>query len=118
MIEIVETLYGPIVLIPCPHCGQYSEEDMQTVFTAYRDEAPLRHLDCGKEFYVELSCLTRAAQQRDEAVGKGAEVQQKDLRTEDNVEPAGQICPRCEGTGNELMSMYRKCSDCKGTGQI
>jgi len=23
-------------------------------------------------------------------------------------------CPRCEGTGNELLTMYRRCSDCHG----
>ncbi len=28
------------------------------------------------------------------------------------------ICERCEGTGNELFSMYRKCSDCDGVGAI
>lgn len=25
-------------------------------------------------------------------------------------------CKRCDGTGNELFSMYRRCSDCGGTG--
>jgi DnaJ-class molecular chaperone len=25
-------------------------------------------------------------------------------------------CPKCEGTGNEFLFMYRMCSDCKGTG--
>ena len=26
------------------------------------------------------------------------------------------ICDRCGGTGNELYSMYRKCSQCDGVG--
>ena len=25
-------------------------------------------------------------------------------------------CKRCDGTGNELFSMYRRCSDCGGSG--
>jgi len=27
-------------------------------------------------------------------------------------------CERCEGTGNELFSMYRCCSDCHGSGRL
>ena len=118
MIEIVETLYGPIVLIPCPHCGQYSEEDMQTVFTAYRDEAPLRHLDCGKEFYVELTCLTRAAEQRDEAVRELADESPEVLRTEDDDESAGQPCPFCEEGIRTTVGHTETCLNCNGTGQV
>ena len=68
MIEIVESKYGDIVLTTCPHCGHYNEDDMQIIFAAYRDNASLRCADCKKDFWVELSCLTRVAEQRDEAV--------------------------------------------------
>lgn len=27
-----------------------------------------------------------------------------------------ELCERCDGTGNELFSMYRRCSDCHGEG--
>jgi hypothetical protein len=30
--------------------------------------------------------------------------------------PAHQRCQRCEGTGNELMFMYRRCQACGGDG--
>ena len=83
MLEIVESKIGDIVLVTCPHCGQYSEEDMQILFAAHRDNAPLRHLDCGKDFYVDLTCLTRAAEQRDEADGELAGKAPNDLSTED-----------------------------------
>ncbi len=33
-----------------------------------------------------------------------------------NVTNGKELCERCEGTGNEFMSMYRKCTDCMGTG--
>lgn len=33
-----------------------------------------------------------------------------------NVEKGKTLCPRCDGTGNELFSMYRRCSKCNGTG--
>jgi DnaJ-class molecular chaperone len=26
-------------------------------------------------------------------------------------------CKRCEGTGNELYAMYRRCQDCGGSGE-
>lgn len=26
------------------------------------------------------------------------------------------LCPRCNGTGNELFSHYRRCQNCHGTG--
>lgn len=62
MIEIVESKYGDIVLTTCPHCGHYNEDDIQIIFAAYRDSASLRCADCKKDFWVELSCLTRAAE--------------------------------------------------------
>lgn len=30
--------------------------------------------------------------------------------------PVGERCERCEGTGNELFFMYRRCAACGGTG--
>lgn len=27
-------------------------------------------------------------------------------------------CPRCEGTGNELLFMYRRCAQCGGSGML
>ncbi len=83
MLEIVVSKFGDIVLVTCPHCGKYSEEDPQILFAAYRDNAPLRHVDCGKDFYVELSCLTRVVELRNEADGAGAAETPKSLRTED-----------------------------------
>ncbi len=88
MLEIVESKFGDIVLVTCPHCGQYSEEDMQIIFAAYRDNAPLRHLDCGKDFYVELTCLTRADELRNEAVDAG---QGMASHTEDDVVTVGRV---------------------------
>ena len=34
----------------------------------------------------------------------------------DNVEEGETLCPKCDGTGNELFKAYRRCSECKGTG--
>ena len=99
MLEIVESRNGYIVLVPCPHCGQYSEEDFQILFAAYVDNAPLRHLDCGKDFYVELSCLTRVVEQRDAAAA------------------SEQKCPDCDGEGTGFSEGESwTCSMCNGTG--
>ena len=38
------------------------------------------------------------------------------LKRRDNAEAGHTLCRRCEGTGNELFAMYRKCSACGGTG--
>ena len=35
-----------------------------------------------------------------------------------NIKNGRHLCERCEGTGNELMSKYRQCSDCLGKGHI
>ena len=37
-------------------------------------------------------------------------------RRNENVRNHRPLCKRCDGTGNELSSMYRKCTVCKGTG--
>ena len=36
----------------------------------------------------------------------------------DNIENHRKLCKRCNGTGNELFSMYRKCSMCNGMGYL
>jgi DnaJ-class molecular chaperone len=33
-----------------------------------------------------------------------------------NIFRSNPICEKCTGTGNELLSMFRKCSDCGGDG--
>lgn len=38
------------------------------------------------------------------------------LTKEDNEANGRELCGRCEGTGNELFSMYKKCSECNGKG--
>ena len=36
----------------------------------------------------------------------------------DNLAGKKKLCDRCDGTGNELFSMYRKCHLCDGKGAI
>ena len=33
-----------------------------------------------------------------------------------NIDAGEKLCERCQGTGNELYSMYHKCTACNGTG--
>jgi len=35
-----------------------------------------------------------------------------------NILNERKLCDRCQGTGNELYSMYRKCTACNGSGAI
>jgi len=34
----------------------------------------------------------------------------------DNIDFGSELCGRCQGTGNELLSMHRRCSHCGGSG--
>lgn len=38
------------------------------------------------------------------------------MTLEENEKAGNELCKRCDGTGNELFSMYRRCTDCNGTG--
>lgn len=38
-------------------------------------------------------------------------------RRNHNIDKGHVLCERCDGTGNELYSMYRACTDCGGSGQ-
>ena len=43
----------------------------------------------------------------------------EDQRIRETNERAGwELCEHCEGTGNELLYMYRVCSSCGGSGQV
>lgn len=37
-------------------------------------------------------------------------------RRNENIDKGNKLCKRCEGTGNQLFSMYQKCEHCDGTG--
>ena len=42
---------------------------------------------------------------------------QNDYRVRNkNIDDGKELCERCGGTGNEFMSMYKKCKDCGGSG--
>jgi DnaJ-class molecular chaperone len=42
---------------------------------------------------------------------------QKDyVRRNKNIDDEKTLCGKCEGTGNELYSMYKKCTRCGGKG--
>ena len=34
-----------------------------------------------------------------------------------NVQSGLKLCRKCDGTGNQLFSMYQKCDQCGGTGR-
>ena len=36
----------------------------------------------------------------------------------ENVKAGRELCDRCEGTGNQLLSMYQSCEKCGGSGFI
>ena len=51
-------------------------------------------------------------------VDKYAPHQRVDAQTRnDNIDGGYELCKRCDGTGNELFSMYKKCSECGGSGR-
>lgn len=37
-------------------------------------------------------------------------------RRNENIEKNAKLCKHCDGTGNEFMSIYRKCPECDGIG--
>jgi hypothetical protein len=44
--------------------------------------------------------------------------QHGDIKTRNvNIDKGFTLCKRCDGTGNELFSCFKRCSDCGGSGQ-
>jgi len=39
------------------------------------------------------------------------------VKRNSNITAGFELCDNCDGTGNELYSMYGKCPDCNGTGK-
>ena len=39
-------------------------------------------------------------------------------RHNDNIDKGRELCDRCEGTGNQLLSMYQACEKCGGSGYL
>ncbi len=46
------------------------------------------------------------------------QMQMDDDRRDKNIKEGKKLCWRCDGTGNELYSMYIECSKCKGEGWL
>lgn len=40
------------------------------------------------------------------------------MRRAENMAYPPIVCERCDGTGNELLSMYRQCQACGGRGYV
>jgi DnaJ-class molecular chaperone len=43
-------------------------------------------------------------------------IESDNKKRENNIKNKKKLCHWCDGTGNELYSMYRKCPKCNGTG--
>lgn len=43
-------------------------------------------------------------------------MQRDAIKHNENVKNNRHICHKCEGTGNQLWSMYQECTDCDGKG--
>lgn len=41
-----------------------------------------------------------------------------EIKRNKNIDAGRTLCPRCDGTGNELWSMYRRCEQCDGKGYL
>lgn len=71
------------LLLRCPHCNMSTHVSCTDLFLANHRKSAVVCVACKKDFYVEISCLTRDAEQRNEAVDAGADESTKEVRTED-----------------------------------
>lgn len=75
--------HGTTIVLICPHCGERTETHLMAFLAANNFGASCECLACHLEYYVEIHCLTRAAEQRDEADGELAGKAPNALSTED-----------------------------------
>ena len=66
--------------LTCPKCGKKNEIGLLRFLDANNNHKSITCVDCKKEFYVEVLCLTRDVELRNEAVD------------------VGQTCPYCNDT--------------------
>lgn len=45
-------------------------------------------------------------------------LEQDEDRREANVKSGKPLCPRCDGTGNEFLTVYKECMLCGGSGVL
>lgn len=60
--------------------------------------------------------LLITAEEINEQAKANPNVQSDQARADKLKEEGYDLCPKCGGTGNELLFMYRQCSDCEGSG--
>jgi len=93
--------YSETVLeLTCPKCGKRNEFGLLRFMDANNNHKLIACVDCKDEFYIEVLCLTRAAEHRNEAEKE-------------------QTCPRCQGN-KYVIGVWgaATCSFCKGEGHV
>lgn len=56
------TYYDAGFIIACPHCGHPNRMALPSMYGASMRPTQKLCIDCNKDFYVEVFCLTRAAE--------------------------------------------------------
>lgn len=77
----------------CPHCGTRNEVGLLMFLSANNLQSPIKCVDCKSEFFIEVLCLTRDAQLRNEADDAGQDV--AELCDCGEPFPAGGYCQFC-----------------------
>ncbi|MBI5950198.1 MAG: hypothetical protein HY865_00960 [Chloroflexi bacterium] len=85
----------------CPKCEHKNSVGLVKFSDAIDQQFPLGCVACGVDMYVEMTCQTRAAELRNEAVD------------------AGQTCPSCGGSGVRYVEPAEfPCDACEGQGHV
>jgi len=100
MITAFNTYSETRLYFPCPNCGKNAELGLLAFISAINRHKEIWCIHCQADFYIELNCLTRAAEHRNEAEGE-------------------QTCPSCSGVGHYLVGLFHEtCTECEGTGHV
>lgn len=101
MIELYRIEKNNWFILPCPKCGKKNKIGLLKFLDAINQENPIMCFACHADIYIKVTCQTRSAELRNEAVRAGADESRMTYS-----------CPKCFFPRMRYDNLVQECPHC------